>query len=223
VNDHHLRRGLAVTGLVTSAVLLFASVALQPDLTGSGTQVLARVDAAGWRAGVSAAGFALAQLPYIAAVLGITHLLRRGAPRLATWGGALSVVGAFGHAVFGGISLVYVVMSHDEAHRAAYGHLVDLLGTSPVMIFSLLGLAGFVVGLLLLSIGLFRAGVGPRWTGPAVWVFLVVEFVGTALSPSASYLSSAVLLAVFAALTRQAWTSWDSEPERVLELEPAQA
>lgn len=213
MNDHHLRRTLAAVGLVGSAVLLFLSVASQPDLNGSGAQVLARVDAAGWRAGASCAGFALAQLPYVAAVLGITHLLRARAPRLATWGGALSVVGAFGHAVFGGISLVYVVMSHDEAHRAAYGHLVDTLQGSPVMIFSLLGLAGFVVGLLVLSIGLFRAQVGPRWAGPAIWVFLVVEFAGTALSASASYLSSTIMLVVFLALARDVWTSWQPEPE----------
>jgi hypothetical protein len=215
VHTSTFHRNLAVVGLVGSTLLLALSVVLQPDLTGAGETVLARLDAAGWQAAVSAGAFALGQLPYVAAALGIGHLLRGRAARLGAWGAVLSVVGAFGHSVFGGISLVYVVMAHDAPHRAVYAGLLQDLQSSPIMVFSLLGLVGFVVGLLLLSIGLFRGHVGPRWLGPAVWVFLVVEFVGTSLSSSASYVSTTVLLVVFWALAREALVSWDT-PDREL-------
>lgn len=205
-------RRLAVTGLVGSALLLSASVVVQPDLNGAGAAVLARIDAQGATAAFSAAGFALAQLPYIAAVLGIAHLLRARAAALGGWGAVVSVVGASGHAVSGGTSLVFVVMAHDVAHRAVYGGLVEELQTSPVMIFSLLGLAGFAIGLVLLSIGLFRGRVGPRWAGPAIWVFLLLEIVGTGLSHDASYLSTTVLLVTFLALAREAHRGWDRAP-----------
>jgi hypothetical protein len=75
-----------------------------------------------------------------------------------------------------------------------------------------IGLAGTVLGLLLLSIGLFRAGVGPRWVGPALWAFLVVEFIGSAISPRASYLSGVLFLAAFGALAVEAVHSWRDAP-----------
>jgi hypothetical protein len=204
-------RNVAAAGLVASSVLLTVSVVLQPDLNGDPSTMLGRLDAAGWQAVVSAAGFAVGQLPFVAAALGIAHLLRDRAPRLGNVGAALSVIGAFGHAVFGGISLMYVAMSHDEPNRAAYAGLIHDLNASPIMLFSVLGLAGFVIGLLLLSIGLFRGHVGPRWAGPAIWAFLVVEFVGGSLSPHASYLSSTILLVVFFALARETLLGWSSQ------------
>jgi hypothetical protein len=217
VDTSRFHRATAVVGLAGSAVLFAVSTVFQPDLTGSGQAVLARLDAAGWHAAVSAAAFLLAQLPYIAAALGIGHLLRDRAPRLGAWGTVLSVVGAFGHTVFGGISLVFVVMAGDEAHRRAYARLFGDLQSSPVMAFSLLGTVGFVVGLLLLSIGVFRGRVGPRWVGPAVWVFLVVEFAGTALSGYASYVSTTIMIVVFLTLAREATVAWQQPADRELE------
>jgi hypothetical protein len=202
-------RRLAVTGLVGSSLLLAASVLLQPDLTGPDR--LAAVHDAGWRAAVSAVAFVLGQFPYVAAALGIAHLVQGRAHRLAVTGAALSVVGALGHAVIGGVSLVEVAMARDTAHRAVLASFDQRLQGSPVMVFSMIGLLGFVVGLLLLSIGLFRGHVGPRWVGPAIWVFLVVEFLGTSLSGRASYLSATILVVVFVTLARQANAAWDAD------------
>jgi hypothetical protein len=212
VNETAHRR-LAITGLVAAPVLAVVSVVAQPDLPTSAAGRLASIDAAGWKGVASAAAFAASQLPMIAAALGIGHLLRNRAPRLGLVGAVLLVAGCFGHAVFGGMSLTFVAMSHDETHRAAYAGLMDQLMSSPMMLFSVLGLLGTVLGLLLLSIGLFRGAVGPRWVGPALWAFLVVEFVGSSISPRASYLSGLLLLAAFAALTVEAARSWTRAPQ----------
>jgi hypothetical protein len=192
----------AALGLVTSALLLAGSAVTQPHLTGEATEKLAAIASAGARADLSAVLFAVAQLPFLFGVLGVGALLRPFVRRLAGIGTGLAVAGAFGHALFGGVSLTYLVMARESAGQPAYTRVVTDIESSPVMLVSVIGLAGTVLGLLLLSIALFRARVGPRWIGPALWAFLVVEFVGGALSAYASYVSSVLLVIAFFALAR---------------------
>lgn len=195
------RRAVAVIALVGAPLLAAVSELLQPDLGAGSTERLAAMQ--GVRPAVSAVAFLLSQLPTLIAVLAIGTLIRVPARRLSAWGTSLGVVGAFGHTVFGGMSLVWLAMADaGAAHRAAYAEVLDEVMNSPAMLFSIAGLAGTVLGVLLLSIGLFRGHVGPRWVAPVLWVFLVVEFVGTSLSPSAAYLSVLCFAAAFLGLAR---------------------
>ncbi|MGN6301974.1 MAG: hypothetical protein ACTHN8_12900 [Angustibacter sp.] len=197
------RRFAAQLALAAGPVLAGLSMVTQPQLTGSPADQLAAI-AGSKTAAFSAVVFVVSQLAFLVAVLAIGRLLLPRAPRLSAWGTALGVLGAFGHSVFGGVSLTWIVMAHDAAHPDADAALFHQLQGSPVMAFSLLGLVGTVLGLVVLGVGLFRSGTGPRWVGPALWAFVLVEFVGGAISSWASYLSSALLLAAFlplAALT----------------------
>jgi hypothetical protein len=189
----------ARTALVVGPLLAGVSVIFQPDLDGSPRAQLAAI-ADSPLAAVSLVTFLVSQLPLLVAVLAIGRLLLPAAPKLSGWGTALGVVGCFGHTVFGGLSLTYLMMARDESHRGAYVDLMSRINNSPVMLFSAAGLLGTVVGLLLLGIGLFRTRTGPVWVGPAIWAFLLVEFVGTALSSYASYLSVLLLAAAFFAI-----------------------
>ena len=197
--DTPSRRAAAIAALVTAPVLSLVSVALQPPFQDDSAAELAAF-ADGWAPVVSAACFVAAQLAILVAVLAVGRLLIPRAPRLSAWGTALGVFGCFGHAVFGGIALTYLVMARDEARREEYAALMDAILESPVMIVAMLGLAGFVLGLLLLGIGLFRARVGARWIGPAIWAFLLLEFVGSNLSDYASYLAVLLFGAAFLAV-----------------------
>jgi hypothetical protein len=197
--DTRSRLVAARTALVLGPVLAGISTVFQPDFDGSTREQLAAIGDSPFAA-ASAVTFLVAQLPFLVAVLAIGRLLQERAPRLSSWGTALGVLGCFGHTVFGGISMVYVTMARDESHRDVYAALMARLQDSPVMLFSAAGLLGTVVGLLLLGIGLFRSRTGPVWVGPAIWAFLVVEFVGTAVSSYASYLSVLLLAAAFFAL-----------------------
>src|SRR5262249_24872409 len=146
------------------------------------------------------------------------QLLRVRSRRLGSWGMSLGFLGAFGHTAFGGMSLVLLAMAGDgSAHRAVYADLLDDFMNGPAMLFSLVGTGGTVVGVLLLSIGLFRGRVGPRWVGPVLWAFHVIEFVGTSLSASASYLSVLCFAAAFLALAgftaRQPLSAWAGPTE----------
>lgn len=188
----------ARTALVLGPVIAGLSVIFQPDLEGSPSHRLAAMD--GSLATVSAIAFLISQLPLLIAILAIGRLLLPSAPRLSAWGTPLGVLGCFGHTAFGGTSMIYLMMARDHSHRAVQTELFDKIQNSPVMLFSVIGLVGTVFGLLTLSIGLFRSRAVPVWVGPAVWAFLLVEFVGTAFSNYASYLSVLLLGAAFFAI-----------------------
>ena len=195
--DSRSRLLAARAALVLGPVIAAVSVIFQPDLDGSAAD---RLDAmTGPLAAVSAVAFLVSQLPMLVAILAIGRLILPTAPRLSAWGTGLGVVGCFGHTVFGGTSLIYLMMARD-GHRSIQVDLFDRIQSSPVMIFSALGLLGTVLGLLLLGIGAFRSRTGPVWVGPAIWAFLLVEFVGSAVSTYASYLSVLLLGAAFVAL-----------------------
>lgn len=201
------RRVTVAASLVTAALTSLAWTALEPPFPDGFEARLTTIDDAGVSAAVSASLFTFSQLPMLAAVLGIAHLIRRGAPVLSNLGGALAVLGTFGHAVFGGVALVTVVMAGDPARRTEYAGLLEDVESSPAMAFAAAGLVGTVLGLLLLSIGLWRSRVVSRWVPVTLWFFLAVEFVGANLSDYASYVAGLSLLVCFVAIAQQVWAS----------------
>ena len=226
-NPASFRRTTAAVGLVTTALLSTVSIVLAPPFPGSPERLLAEIDAAGASATISAFTFTLAQLPFIAAVLGVGHLLRDRAPVLSSVGTTIAVIGAFGHSVFGGVSMVRVTMAADEANRSVHAQTLTQAESSPLAAFMAMGLLGTVVGILLLAIGLWRAGVAPRWAGPLLVAFLVVEFVGTAFSQWASLVSAVLYLVAFTGLAVTVWrtpaAAWTTPPPYSGSIEPEAA
>jgi hypothetical protein len=97
-------------------------------------------------------------------------------------------------------------MARDGAHRDAYLALIaqaDKLENP----FSLAGLLGTVVGTLVLSMGVFRAGVGPRWVAPVLWAFLVLEFVGSGVAPVLGLAAATLAVIAFVTLAVTVWNS----------------
>lgn len=208
-NPATFRRAAAAVGLVITAVLMLVSTVLAPPFPGEFDALLAGIDEAGSAATVSALGFTLAQLPFLAAVLGIGHLVRAGAPVLANIGTTLAVIGGFGHAVYGGVTMVQLSMAADEANRAVHAQILTDVESGPAVAFMAMGLLGTVLGILLLAIGLWRARIEPRWVGPVLGAFLVVEFVGSGLSEWAAHVSVVLYLLAFGALAVIVWRSPD--------------
>ena len=207
------RRNAVVACLVLAPLLLLISLALQPPFVGDYVQRLAGLDEAGAAAWASNVLFTVAQMPMLVAFLGIAHVLRARSPRLANIGGGLGVVATFGEAVMGGTGLVYLTMANDSANREVFARVWEDVESSPVMVFAVAGFGLTVVTQVLLSIGLFRSRVVPRWVPALVWAFLVLEFFVSNLSEYASYAGSLCLLVAFAAVARtvaasprEAWT-----------------
>ncbi|MGH3345490.1 MAG: hypothetical protein ACRDO4_00785 [Nocardioides sp.] len=197
--DTPSRRLAAVVSLFVAPVLGLLFGALSPPFPEDTAERLAGF-ADGPLPAVSAVAFAVMQLPMLVAFLAIGRLVLPGSPRLSAWGTALAVLGCFGHLVFGGLSMAYLAMAHDEANRAVHAQLLSDIESSPVMLFASVGFVGSVLGQLLLSIALFRTRTGPVWVGPAIWAFLALEFFVSNLTPWASYLAVVLLGAAFWAL-----------------------
>ena len=206
-NTATFRRGAAAVGLVTTALLMVVSTVFAPEFPDGFAERLAAIEAAGSQGKISAVTFALAQLPFLVGVLGIAHMLRERAPILSNLGASLAVIGGFGHSVVGGVSLVHLSMAADAQNRAAHAAVVEAVESGPAVPFLVMGLLGTVLGILLLAIGLWRARIAPRWVGPALGAFLVVEFAGQAISQWASLLSVVLYLVAFTALAVTIWRS----------------
>lgn len=218
------RRTAAAVGLVGAVITSAVWTLLEPAFPTDYAERLAAIEEGGTSAAISAACFAISQLFMLAAVLGVAHLIRRGAPVLSNLGATISVIGVLGHAVFAGSALMTVTMAADSENRERYAGLIEDFESSPFMAFAAAGLVGTVLGLLLLSIGLWRAHVTPRWIPALLWAFLVVEFVGSALSDYATYASLVCLGLAFGALAAAMWRSpreeWQTAAEAAADSRP---
>jgi len=201
------RRSTAAAGLAGSAVLAAAGTLVHhPAGGGVPARVLDSLQRAPGAAETSAVLFVLQGFAAILAALAIGHLLRERFPLLSSVGTCLAAVGGFAEAVATTFTLVFVPMAQDPAHRAAYLGVITQADRVQNL-FGLVGLAGTVIGTLVLSIGLFRASVGPRWVAPAIWVFLVLEFAGSGAAPAMGLAAVTVGVLAYAALAVTVWTS----------------
>lgn len=188
--------------LVVTAALSAVSSALAPAFPSGYAEQLAEFAGAGARAWWSALAFVAAQLPFAVALVGLCRLLRARTPRLATVAGVLTLLGAFGHAVYGGVSLTTLVLAADGANRDVHAAVLADVESSPVVAFAAAGLLGTVIGLLLLAVALWRGGAAPRWVPLVLVAFLVVEFVGSAVTEWSSQVAAVLYVLAFVALAR---------------------
>lgn len=216
-----LVRGVVAGSLLVNAVVTVVSILLMPDFSGSAAESLAAIAEAGTTATVSAIGFTASQLFLAIGLLGVAHLVRARVPVLAGIGYALVLLGAFGHAVYGGVNLVMLVMAEGLGAVEVHAGVLERTeqGALPLLA---AGLLGTVVGFILLGAAVWRSGMMPRWVGPAMIVWVLLEFVGSTLSPWATYASGALYVAVFAALAlsvvRSSIGHWQTAAEAGQEL-----
>lgn len=121
---------------------------------------------------------------FVPAVLGLIRLTRRGAPVLSYVGGGLALVGtlgAAGHNVFAHV--LDGAMAQLDGARSEMVQLAAELELSPsFLVVLLMFLIGFVLGLILLGVGLYRSRTTPRWAALAILLgTLVFGNAGTSL------------------------------------------
>jgi hypothetical protein len=213
-NTAALTRATVVASLAVCGVLTVVSVLLMPDFSGNESQWLQEIASASTASAVSAMLFVGSQLPFAVGLAGVAHLLRDRTPVLAAVGAALAVLGAFGHSAYGGVNLVMLQMAKDPSSAAVHADVLRGVGSGPAVPFMAVGLLGTVLGLVVLGIAVWRAGVGPRWLGPVLVLFVVVEFAGAGISVWAGYASAVLFLVAFLTLalvvarsTTAVWTT----------------
>ena len=202
-----LIRATVSASLVVGAVLTVISVLLMPDFSGGHAERLQAIAAERGTATVSSLAFTFAQLFLAIGVVGLAHLARSRAPVLATLGGILVLLGAFGHAVYGGVRIVMLSMAADLSSLEAFAAVLQRGEKGAGLPFMLMGLLGTVLGLVLIGIALWRGRLGPRWLGPAIIGWVVLEFVGSGLSQWAGYASGLLYAVVFLTMATLTWRS----------------
>lgn len=207
MNTALLARAAVAGSLVLAAVLTAVSVLLMPDFSGGQADRLAAIAAAPGTATVSAMGFTLAQLFLAVGVVGVAHLLADRTPVLAWTAATLVVLSCFGHAVYGGVNTIMLSMAQDLSAVDVHAEVLARNEQGVGLPFMAAGLLGTVLGLLVLAVALWRGRLGPRWVGPALALWVVVEFVGNSFSEWAGYASGAIYAVVLIALAVEVWRS----------------
>lgn len=213
-NTAALTRATVVASLVACGVVTVIAVLLMPDFTGGEDEWLRAIAAAPTTSAVSALLYVGSQLPFAVGLAGVAHLLRERTPVLAALGALLAVLGAFGHAVYGGVNVVMLSMADNLDDVTVHTAVLKDAAGGVAIPFMAMGLIGTVLGLVLLGVAVWRAQLGPRWLGPVLVAFVVVEFAGAGISAWAGYASGVLFLLGFLALaltvarsTTDAWTT----------------
>ena len=92
------------------------------------------------------------------------------------------------------------MLAGDGSHRDVHVDVLADLERSPIMAFAVIGLLGTVLGLLLLSVALWRGRLGPRWVPVLLGAFLVVEFAGGAVTEWSFQVAAVLYLVAFGGL-----------------------
>lgn len=202
--------------LAACAVMTVVSIPLAPSFEGDHADRLAAIAAAPTASLVSALLFTLAQLPFAVGLVGVAVLTGRRAPRLSFVAAVLAALGGFGHAVHGGVSITMLGMAEDPNRYDVYGDLLAAGESGAMIPFLVAGLVGTVLGVILTGVAVWRAKLGPRWLGPVLVGFVLVEFGGSALSDWAFYASGGLyflgLVTLAAAVLREQPGSVAHEP-----------
>ncbi|BDZ63136.1 hypothetical protein [Agromyces mangrovi Wang et al. 2018] len=173
-----LRRTLVAVSLVATLVLAFVGLLLQPEFPDDNAEYV-RLLAESPTAALGLQLFAFAQLFWAIGFVGLAHATVHRARVTGTIGAVSSGLGAFGHAVFAGASLVgremamYATETGDAAAAVAAADASQGGAFLPYLAF---GLLGTVLGVVFTGIAMLRSRIAPVWVPIALLVWVVVEF-----------------------------------------------
>lgn len=202
-----LTRGTVAAALVIGPALMIVSYIFMPDFSGAMAESLTAIADQGPTATLSAFCFILFQLFLPIGLLGVVTLTRTRVPVLSTIALVLVGLGAFGHAVYGGVQLTMLSMAQDLTALDTHVAVLERGESGVGLALMAVGLLGTVVGFILLGVTVWRAGLGPRWLGPALILWVVVEFAGSGFSEWAGYASGLLFATLFGTLAAVVWRS----------------
>lgn len=213
------------TCLIASPLILLASALVSPDIKSSEADQLAVVAQDPGRYYLFTVLIFVSTALWLPIVLGFMYMVRERAALLGNVGGSLAFLGTL-VGVGDAISQLYIwQMVSPGADRA---QMVALLArfdnASGAAIFFRIGGPALVIGMVLLSVALYRARAVPTWAAAGVAVGTLLNIAGfVATSTSVVLVSSVVLLVSMGWIGRlvlassdQAWESGSVRP-------PAQA
>jgi uncharacterized membrane protein YgdD (TMEM256/DUF423 family) len=203
INDaNNFRRTLAGLCLITAPLAFGGSDVIRLSIEGGvrGSEQLAAMAASPGLWQLTAVLNMVGVVLFVPAILGLMHLLRERSTVLGHVGGGLALMGFLGWAAHN--RGYYGFMGAASTSEIDRGEMVRFIGhwetTPDTIVYVLMFLVGHLLGMLLLSIGLYRARVTYRWAA-ALFLLGSVLYIVNSFSPaSESMLAVGVLHALIA-------------------------
>jgi hypothetical protein len=215
-NAVNFRRTTAGLCLLAAPVAFFAALIVTPQPSGSAAAQLASFAQhrdlllAGNLFGIASA------ILFVPALFGLLHQIRARGVVYAHVAGILMVYSLIMAAALAGVNLMFWEMTKPAMNRAAMVSLLNGIEHQPAAAPLLAGHYLFVLGIILLAVALWRAGIRPRWAAILVALAPVLAIMLTPAGALASGLvSGAVGVTGFTALGLGLLTepdaAWDQE------------
>lgn len=206
---HHFRKMVAGFCMIAAPLLVLVGVIIRPELKRDAADqfgvVAANMDS--WAAShvFLFAGTVLA----VPAALGLMHMLRERQVAFGHMGGAMLVAGLM--AVAGIIGMNMVLWQMAEGSRAEMVALLERMTDATAIVVPFFVLSLFTgAGLMLLGLGLYRAGVVHNWMAACVGLAGVLFLVESlAFSSMAGVIGAALLFAGLGSIGRTVWSESD--------------
>lgn len=168
----------------------------------------------------------LPELLIVPAMLFVAMLARRGAPRLSVVGGGISLLGWLaGMVALGGGGLAYEAAASVPDRAGATAVLEALNANTTYNILVLGFVAGHVIGMLVLGLGVWRARIAPAWVGLFVAVLPLLHVGARLLGPIADGVTFALLTVAMGylatLLVRIRDDEWDLAPVTLADRVPS--
>lgn len=116
---------------------------------------------------------------FVPALLGMVHLLRNRKATLGHVGGGLALLGIVGWSGTTAVGLVELEMAKAPDRAAMVGLAERFQSSVGTGLFLAMFLLGIFVGLIVLAVGLWRAGIAPGWVPLAVTAAVVLDMVAS--------------------------------------------
>jgi hypothetical protein len=203
--------------LFAAPLLLLASALIAPALDGDEVEQLAVVARDPDRYYLFTLLSFVSSVLLVPVVLGLMYMLRQRAPTLGNLGGSLALIGIL-VSVGDAISQLFIwQMVAPGADQGQMSALLMRFDSAPgaSLIFKIGG-PSFVIGMVLLGIGLYRARVVPAWAAAGLPVGAFLNIAGFVVGSNALVdISCAVLLVSLGWIGRLVVGSSDQEWERL--------
>jgi Domain of unknown function (DUF4386) len=190
-------KNVVTFSLFAAPLLLLASALIVPSFEGDEAEQLASIAQAPDRYYVFTLLSFISSVLLVPVLLGLMYMLRHRAPTLGNLGGTLALVGTL-VSVGDAISQLFIwQMVAPGADRAQMTALLIRFDDAPgASVIFKIGGPSFVIGMVLLGIGLYRSGVVPTWTAAALPIGAVLNIAGFVIGSSVVVIISCAVLLV---------------------------
>ncbi len=176
----HFRRLVGGFCLIAAPAVLLIGALIHPQSQDDTAAHLAVVGESPGRYYIAHAIILLGLVLFLPAILGLMHLLRERATAFGHVGGGLVIIGLFGAAAVvavDGIATTEMGKAGVNAEEMA-ALLERIRDSAGLRIIGGTGAFGFLIGGLLLALGLWRAGAVPLWIAGGIAAANIVFFIG---------------------------------------------